>query len=109
MSIENTADRLVADARDRSTRGASSTIGLAALIVGAIGVLAGAIAVIADTPGPLPAAILGAIAVGLGIAGRKRPASAKQATIGLWLGVAAFLIGIFVFNTRLAMLLPFMQ
>ncbi|MGQ0574364.1 MAG: hypothetical protein ACT4RN_09190 [Pseudonocardia sp.] len=95
MSTDNTTDRLLADAREKTARGDSPKLGKIALIVGVIALIASPISILGW--------ILGATAVGLGVAGMKRPASAKQAKIGLGLGVAAILVGLFFFNLIIAL------
>jgi len=95
MSTDNTTDRLLADAREKTARGEDPKPGKIALIVGVIALIA--------SPISIAGWILGAAAVILGALAVKRPASAKQAKIGIGLGVAAILVGLFFFNLMVAM------
>ena len=95
MTSDNpVADRLVTDARKKTARLASPALAKAALIVGVVAVLA--------SPISIAGWILGAAAVGLGVPGVQREASAKQAKIAIVLGVAAILIGVFFFTLNIA-------
>jgi hypothetical protein len=95
MTSDNpVADRLVTDARKKTARLESPVLAKAALIVGVVAVLA--------SPISIAGWILGAAAVGLGVPGVQREASAKQAKIAIVLGVAAILIGVFFFTLNIA-------
>ncbi len=95
MSTDKTvADRLLDDARAKTAREESPTIGKIALIVGVVAVLASPISVLGW--------VFGAAALGLGLAAVRRPGSAKQAKIAMVLGVAAILIGVFFFTLNVA-------
>lgn len=95
MSTDNTTDRLLADAREKTTRDESPKPGKIALIVGVIALIASPISILGW--------IFGAVALGLGARAIKRPASAKQAKIAMGLGIAAILIGLFFFNLNIAL------
>jgi len=95
MSTDNTTDRLLADAREKTARDDDPKLGKIALIVGVIALIA--------SPISIAGWILGATAVILGVLAVKRPASAKLAKIGIGLGVAAILVGIFFFTLNIAM------
>ena len=95
MSPDNSVtDRLLNEARKKTARLDSPALAKAALIVGVVAVLA--------SPISIAGWILGAIAVGLGVPGVQRPASAKQAKIAIALGVVAILIGVFFFTWNIA-------
>jgi len=95
MTSDNpVADRLVTDARKKTARLESPALAKAALIVGIVAALA--------SPISIAGWILGAAAIGLGVPGVKREASAKQAKIAIVLGVAAILIGVFFFTLNIA-------
>jgi hypothetical protein len=95
MTSDNpVADRLLADARKKTTPLDNPVLTKAALIVGIVAVLA--------SPVSLAGWILGAIAIGLAVPGIRRPDSAKQAKIALVLGFAAILIGVFFFTWNIA-------
>lgn len=95
MSTDNTTDRLLAEAREKTASDDSPKPGKTALIVGVIALIGSPISIVGWT--------LGAVAVGLGFAAAKKPASAKQAKIAMGLGAAAILIGLFFFNLNLAL------
>ncbi len=94
MSSENVADRLLTDARKKTAKNESSTLGKVALIVGAIALLA--------SPISIAGWVLGATAVGLGAVAVRLPTAAKMAKIGIGLGVAAILVGVFFFTLALS-------
>jgi hypothetical protein len=97
MSTENTvADRLLEDARRKTAKSESPTLGKAALIVGVVALLVSPISILGW--------IVGAVALGLGTAAARRPVSAKQAKIAMALGGAAILIGVFFYTLNLALL-----
>jgi len=97
MSTQNpVTDRLLTDARRKTARNESPTMGRAALIVGVLALLASPISILGW--------VLGATTVGLGAAATRRPASAKQAKIAMVLGVAAILVGVFFFTLNIARL-----
>lgn len=95
MSTDNTTDRLLADAREKTARDDSPKLGKIALIVGVIALICSPISILGWT--------LGAAAVVVGVVAMKRPAAAKQAKIGIGLGVAAILVALFFFNLVIAM------
>jgi hypothetical protein len=94
MTSENVADRLLNDARKKTAKQDSPTLGKIALIVGALALL--------SSPVPIVAWILGATAVGLGVASVRRPAAATMAKIAIGLGVAAILVGVFFFTLAIS-------
>ena len=96
MSTENTiADRLLADARRKTAKSESPTLGKAALIVGGIALLVSSISILGW--------IFGATAIGVGAAAVRRPVSAKHAKIAMAMGGAAILIGVFFYTLNVAM------
>lgn len=96
MSTDNpVADRLLEDARKKTAKNESPTLGRAALIVGGIALLVSWISILGW--------IAGATAVGLGAAAVRRPVSANQAKIAMALGTAAILIGLFFYTLNVAM------
>ncbi|MGH3566501.1 MAG: hypothetical protein ACRDRH_10805 [Pseudonocardia sp.] len=95
MSTDNTTDRLLTDARKKSARSESTAMGIAALVVGVLALLA--------SPISIAGWILGATALGLGFVASRRPVSTKQGTIAMVLGVVAILVGIFFFTLNIAM------
>ena len=97
MSTENTvADRLLEDARKKTAKSESPAMGKVALIVGAVALLVSPISILGW--------IVGAVALGLGIAAVRRPACAKQAKIATALGGAAILVGVFFYTLNVAIL-----
>ena len=97
MSTENTvADRLLEDARKKTAKSESPAMGKVALIVGAVALLVSPISILGW--------IVGAVALGLGIAAVRRPACAKQAKIAMGLGGAAILVGVFFYTLNVAIL-----
>ncbi|NMH99055.1 hypothetical protein [Pseudonocardia acidicola] len=95
MSTENTvADRLVDDARKKTAKQESPTLGKAGLIVGIIAVIA--------SPVSIAGWILGLAALVLGAVSVRRPMSAKQAQIAMVLGFAALVVATFFFTRNLA-------
>ncbi|GAA2555806.1 hypothetical protein [Pseudonocardia hydrocarbonoxydans] len=95
MSTDKTvADRLLDDARAKTAREESATLGKIALIVGVVALLASPISILGW--------VFGAAALGLGVAAVRRPASAKQAKIAMVLGSAAILVGVFFFTLNVA-------
>lgn len=97
MSSENTvADRLLNDARKKTAKSESTTLGKVALIVGALALLASPISILGW--------VFGATAIGLGGAAVRRPVSEKQAKIAMFLGLAAILVGVFFFTLNIARL-----
>ena len=96
MSTDNTvADRLLEDARKKTAKSESPTLGKAALIVGVIALLVSPISILGW--------IGGAVTIGMGSAAVRRPAAAKQAKIALTLGVAAILVGVFFYTLNIAL------
>jgi hypothetical protein len=96
MSSDNTvADRLVGDARRKTAREGSPTLGRIAMIVGIVALVV--------SPISIAGWIVGATAVGLGVAALRRTAPPKQAKIGISLGVAAILIGVFFYTLVIAL------
>jgi hypothetical protein len=95
MSTDKTvADRLLDDARAKTAREESPTMGKIALIVGVVAVLVSPISILGW--------VFGAAALGLGAAAVRRPVSATQAKIAMVLGVAAILVGVFFFTLNVA-------
>jgi hypothetical protein len=91
MSTENTvANRLLEDARRRTARNEISKLAKAGVIVGVIALIV--------CPFSILGSLGGATALGLGGAAVRRPASAKQAKIAMYLGAAAILVGVFFFS-----------
>jgi predicted transporter len=66
-----------------------------ALIVGALALLVSPISILGW--------IVGAAAIGLGVAAVRRPAAAKQAKIAMVLGGLAILVGVFFFTLNVAL------
>jgi hypothetical protein len=96
MSSDNTvADRLLDDARKKTARQENPATGKVALIVGAIALLVSPVSILGW--------IVGTAAVVTGVMAVKHPATAKQGKIGIGLGVAAILIGLFFFTLNISM------
>jgi predicted transporter len=96
MSTENTiADRLLEEARRKTAKSESPTLGKAALIVGVIALFV--------SPVSIAGWIFGAVTIGLGAAAARRPVSARKAKIAMLLGSAAILIGVFFFTLNIAL------
>jgi hypothetical protein len=96
MSTENpVADRLLEDARKKTAKAESPTLGKAALIVGSIALLVSPISILGW--------VIGATALGLGAAAVRRPAAAKRAKAAMVLGVAAILVGVFFYTLNVAL------
>ena len=96
MSSDNTvADRLLDDARKKTARQENPATGKVALIVGAIALLVSPVSILGW--------IVGTAAVVTGVLAVKHPASAKQGKIGIGLGVAAILIGVFFFTLNISL------
>ena len=96
MSSDNTvADRLLDDARKKTARQENPATGKVALIVGAIALLVSPVSILGW--------IVGTAAVVIGVLAVKHPATAKQGKIGIGLGVAAILIGVFFFTLNISM------
>ncbi|GAA3243900.1 hypothetical protein GCM10017691_49280 [Pseudonocardia petroleophila] len=95
MSTDKTvADRLLDEARAKTAREESPTLGKIALIVGVVALLVSPISILGW--------VFGAAALGLGVAAVRRPVTAKQAKIAMALGGAAILIGVFFFTLNVA-------
>lgn len=95
MSTDKTvADRLLEDARAKTAREESPTLGKIALIVGVLAVLVSPISILGW--------VFGAAALGVGVAAVRRPAAAQQAKIAMVLGVVAILVGVFFFTLNVA-------
>jgi hypothetical protein len=96
MSSENdVTDRLLSEARKKTAKQDSSTMGKVALIVGIIAVIASPISILGW--------ILGAAAVGTGVIAVRRPISQKRGKIAIVLGVVAILVGVFFFTLSLTL------
>jgi hypothetical protein len=96
MSSENdVTDRLLSEARKKTAKQDSSTMGKVALIVGIIAVIASPISILGW--------ILGAAAVGTGVVAVRRPVSQKRGKIAIVLGVVAILVGVFFFTLSLTL------
>lgn len=95
MSTDKTvADRLLDEARAKSARSESPTIGKIALIVGVVAVLVSPISILGW--------VFGAAAIGVGVTAVRRPQAAKQAKIAMLLGTVAILVGVFFFTLNIA-------
>ena len=96
MSSDNTVtDRLLGDARRKTARSGSPGLGKAAMIVGIIALVV--------SPISIAGWIVGATAVGMGVAALRRTAPPKQARLGIGLGVAAILVGVFFYSLAVAL------
>jgi hypothetical protein len=96
MSSDNTvADRLLDDARRKTARNESPALGKIAMIVGIVALVV--------SPISIAGWVVGATAVGLGVTALRRTAPPKQAKIGIWLGAAAILIGVFFYTLVIAL------
>jgi hypothetical protein len=96
MSSDNTVtDRLLGDARRKTARAESPVLGKFAMIVGIVALVV--------SPISIAGWVVGACAVGLGVAALRRTAPPKQAKIGISLGVAAILIGVFFYTLMIAL------
>lgn len=96
MSSENTvADRLLTDARKKAAKNESPKLGKIAMIVGIVALVV--------SPISIAGWVVGATAVGLGVTALRRTAPPKQAKIGIWLGAAAILIGVFFYTLVIAL------
>lgn len=91
---KNVADRLLEDARAKTARAESPALGKSALIVGVLALLV--------SPISIAGWIVGAVAIGLGVAAYRRPVSARQAQIAIALGSLAILVGVFFFTLNIA-------
>lgn len=94
MSTDNTADRLLVEARAKTAREQSPVLGKVALGVGILAVLVSPVSILGW--------VFGAAALGAGGTAVRRPATANQAKIAMALGVAAILIGVFFFTLNVA-------
>ena len=95
MSTEKTVtDRLLDEARAKTARSQSPTIGKIALIIGVVAVLVSPISILGW--------VFGAAAIGVGVAAVRRPQAAKQAQIAMALGAVAILVGVFFFTLNIA-------
>jgi hypothetical protein len=95
MDPDNTvADRLVGDARRKTAKNESPGLGKIAMIIGIVALVV--------SPISIAGWIVGAAAVGTGVAALRRPVPPKQARIGITLGAAAILVGVFFYTLALA-------
>ena len=95
MDSDNTvADRLVGDARRKTAKHQSPGLGRTAMIIGIVALVV--------SPISIAGWIVGATAVGVGIAAVRRPVPPKQARIGIILGAAAILVGVFFYTLALS-------
>jgi hypothetical protein len=95
MSTDKTvADRLLDEARAKTARSESPTIGKIALIIGVVAVLVSPISILGW--------VFGAAAIGVGVTAVRRPQAAKQAKIAMVLGTVAILVGVFFFTLNIA-------
>jgi hypothetical protein len=95
MSPDNSVtDRLLNEARKKTARQESSTVGKVAVALGALALLCSPISIVGW--------VLGLAAVGTGVSAVNRPASAKLAKIAITLGVLAILVGVFFFTLNIA-------
>lgn len=96
MSSENNvADRLLTGARKKTARQESPVLGRVAMAVGIVALLASPISVAGW--------VLGATALGLGLAARQRPVSTRLACIAIVLGGAAILVGVFFYTLSISL------
>jgi hypothetical protein len=96
MSSDNSVtDRLLDDARRKTAREESPALGKIAMIVGIVALVV--------SPISIAGWIVGACAIGLGVAALRRTAPPKQAKIGIALGAAAILIGVFFYTLVIAL------
>jgi hypothetical protein len=95
LSTDKTvADRLLDEARAKTARSESPTIGKIALIIGVVALLVSPISILGW--------VFGAAAIGVGVAAVRRPQAATQARIAMTLGAAAILVGVFFFTLNIA-------
>ena len=96
MSSDNTvADRLLEDARKKTARQENPATGKVALIVGVLALLTSPVSILGW--------IVGTAAVLTGVLAVRHPAAAKLGRIGIALGVAAILVGVFFFTLNVSM------
>ena len=94
MSPDNSVtDRLLNEARKKTARQESPTVGKVAVALGALAMLCSPISIVGW--------VFGLAAVGTGISAVKRPATAKLAKIAITLGVVAIMVGVFFFSLNL--------
>lgn len=95
MSPDNSvADRLLTEARKKTARQESPTVGKIAVAIGALALIGSPISIVGW--------ILGLAAVGTGVAVVNRPATAHLAKIAITLGALAILVGVFFFTLNIA-------
>jgi hypothetical protein len=96
MSSDNTVtDRLIDDARKKTAKNESPALGKAAMIVGIVALIV--------SPISIAGWIVGAVALGMGIAAVRRAAPRKQAKIAIGLGAAALFIATFFYTLAIAL------
>ncbi len=91
---KSVADRLLEEARARTARAESPTLGKVALAVGVLALVVSPVSILGW--------VFGASAVGLGVSAARRPPAVRQARIAMVLGAAAILVGVFFFTLNLA-------
>jgi len=96
MSPDNSvADRLLSEARKKTARTESPTLGKVALLVGVIAVVVSPVSILGW--------LVGATALGMGYSAAKRPVSQKRGRIAMVLGFTAILVGVFFFTLLIAL------
>src|SRR4051794_33996369 len=94
MDPDNTvADRLLGDAPAPTPQNQSPRPGKIAMIIGIVALVV--------SPISIAGWIVGAAAVGTGVTALRRPVPPKQARIGIALGAAAILVGVFFYTLAL--------
>jgi hypothetical protein len=95
MTSDNSvADRLLEEARRRTARHESPTIGKVAVGLGALALLVSPVSILGW--------LVGAIAIGTGATATQRPVAAGRGRIAIALGAAAVLVGVFFFSLNVA-------
>ena len=96
MSQDNTvADRLIDDARKKTAKNASPTLGRVAMIVGIVALIV--------SPISIAGWLVGAAALAMGITAIRRDAPRKQPKIAIGLGTAALFIATFFYTLAIAL------
>jgi hypothetical protein len=95
MDSDNTvADRLVGDARRKTAKHESPGLGKVAMIIGIIALVV--------SPISIAGWVVGGAAIVVGVLAVRRPVPPEQARIGIILGAAAVLVGVFFYTLALA-------
>jgi predicted transporter len=92
---KSVADRLLEEARAKTARAESPTLGKVALAVGILALVVSPVSILGW--------VFGATAVGLGVSAARRPLAVRRARIATALGAAAILVGVFFFTLNLAL------